>query len=118
MGMGLGISWEYGNRTGLPPGRHRVLPARFVAGPCTGFSDPTPIRAIRCMIRRDSLLFATLDIMRVLCEDGSKPMKSNHSVRVQSASVLWQLVPGPQLGRPRAGVNLWPVAELRGRPSS
>jgi hypothetical protein len=44
------------------------------------------------MIRRDLLSFATLDVIPALDEDGLKPMKSNHSVRVQSESIRWQLM--------------------------
>jgi len=57
------------------------------AGMDTRIFRPDAIPTIRYMIRRDSFSFATLDIIPALDEDGWKPMKSNHSVRVQSESI-------------------------------
>ena len=48
---------------------------------------PDPIPSLRYMIRRDPLSFATFDTIVGLGEDSSRPMKSNHSVRVQSESI-------------------------------
>jgi len=53
---------------------------------------PDPIPSLRYMIRRDPLSFAPLDFIAVLGKDGSRPMKSNHSVRVRSESTLRRLV--------------------------
>jgi hypothetical protein len=47
---------------------------------------PDPIPSLRDVIRRDPLSFAHLDLIAVLAEDSLRPMKSNHSVRVQSES--------------------------------
>jgi len=64
------------------------------AGMRTRIFRPDAIPTIRYMIHRDSFSFATLDIISVQDEDGWNPMKSNHSVRVQSESSCWRLARG------------------------
>ena len=63
---------------------------------------PDPIPTIRYAIRGNSFSFASLDF--ISAGDGLwKPMKSNHSVRVQSDSIGWGLMWYQRAAKPARG---------------
>ena len=57
------------------------------AGMRTRIFRPDAIPTHRYMIRRNPFSFASLDFISVVDDGVWKPMKSNHSVRVQSESI-------------------------------
>ena len=71
------------------------------------------------MIRRDPFSFATFDIIPVSGEEGLRPMKSNHSVRVQSESTRSFLILGHSdpMKATRKTCYLQQQAFRNGRPS-